>query len=228
MTQQGIMFDTQGPVMSGTWYNPKTGDSFTVRDSFFEDNQFVVTTTDGRILNYNQIQNYVQSEKPINQNNQNNQSIQNNSLPPEVAGILANDNQNDFDMLAEDQMLINKSLNSNIIAQPIFHEPQPQPQPQTSNYNIIDRALTKQELPELNVSVNWKIAPEKEIQLLTEIMDVSLDEIVEWYISKFDMVTIKQNVQNSLKNLLYNKYGNSEPVETEVVPREKTTKKKKS
>ena len=65
MTHQGIVFDTQGPVMSGTWYNPKTGDSFTVRDSFFQDNQFVVTTTDGRMLSYNQIQHYVQSDKPI-------------------------------------------------------------------------------------------------------------------------------------------------------------------
>ena len=28
----GIMFGTGGPMMTGTWYNPATGDSFTVRD----------------------------------------------------------------------------------------------------------------------------------------------------------------------------------------------------
>ena len=53
---QGINFNMEGPIMDGTWYNPNTGDSFTVRDSFFEDNQFMVSTMDGRVLNYNQIQ----------------------------------------------------------------------------------------------------------------------------------------------------------------------------
>ena len=46
MIQPGMMFGGEGPVMQGTWYNPNTGDAFTVRDSFFEDNQYVVTTTD--------------------------------------------------------------------------------------------------------------------------------------------------------------------------------------
>ena len=45
MIQPGMMFGGEGPVMQGTWYNPTTGDAFTVRDSFFEDNQYVITTT---------------------------------------------------------------------------------------------------------------------------------------------------------------------------------------
>ena len=53
-----ISFNGEGPVMSGTWYNPKTGDSFTVEDSYFQDNQYLVKTTDGRMLDYNFIQNY--------------------------------------------------------------------------------------------------------------------------------------------------------------------------
>ena len=32
-----LIFNGEGPVMEGTWYNPNTGDAFTVRDSFFED-----------------------------------------------------------------------------------------------------------------------------------------------------------------------------------------------
>ena len=50
-----MLFD--GPMIEGTWFNPDTGDRFTVRDSFFEDNNYTVLTTDGRTLNYNQIQN---------------------------------------------------------------------------------------------------------------------------------------------------------------------------
>ena len=227
MTHQGIVFDTQGPVMSGTWYNPKTGDSFTVRDSFFQDNQFVVTTTDGRMLSYNQIQHYVQSDKPIAP--QKPQQNNTEKLPPEVASMLISNNDSGFDMLEEDQTLINKCLYAEEPT-PVYKPSQAtiQSQTHTSNYNIIDRALGKQELPDLTVAINWKIEPEREIQLLTEVMDISLDEVVEWYISKFDMATIKQNVQSSLKDLLYNKYGKVEPIETEVVSKEKSTKKKKS
>ena len=47
MMNTGLTFGSEGPMMEGTWYNTRTGDSFTVRDSFFEDNQFVITTTDG-------------------------------------------------------------------------------------------------------------------------------------------------------------------------------------
>ena len=65
MINSGLTFGSEGPMMEGTWYNPRTGDSFTVRDSFFEDNQFVITTTDGRYLKYEQIQDYIKSDKPI-------------------------------------------------------------------------------------------------------------------------------------------------------------------
>ena len=38
----GIMFGAQGPMMTGTWYNPNNGDSFTVRDCFFENNLYCI------------------------------------------------------------------------------------------------------------------------------------------------------------------------------------------
>ena len=88
----GMMFGNEGPVMQGTWYNPTTGDAFTVRDSFFEDNQYVVTTTDGRYLKYNQIQNYVQTDmkledlKKRNIENQKKEEV----LPAEVANLIEN------------------------------------------------------------------------------------------------------------------------------------------
>ena len=57
-----------GPVMSGTWINPNNNDTFTVKDCFFEDNQLIVNTTDGRNLNYDILQNYIQADnKTINE-----------------------------------------------------------------------------------------------------------------------------------------------------------------
>lgn len=53
---------TDGPFMQGVWLNLKTGDSFKVRDTFFEDNNLIVMTTDGRKLGFDQINDYVQSQ----------------------------------------------------------------------------------------------------------------------------------------------------------------------
>ena len=38
MINSGLTFGSEGPIIDGTWYNPQTGDSFTVRDSFFGQN----------------------------------------------------------------------------------------------------------------------------------------------------------------------------------------------
>jgi hypothetical protein len=61
----GIMFNADAPTMDGHWYNPGSEDNFTVKDTFFEDGQYKVLTTDGRLLGYDQIQYYVKVDKPI-------------------------------------------------------------------------------------------------------------------------------------------------------------------
>ena len=60
----GMNFGMEGPQVNGWWYNPKTGDRFNALDTYFEDNNLLIKTADGRLLNYNQIQNYVHVEDP--------------------------------------------------------------------------------------------------------------------------------------------------------------------
>lgn len=62
MNIPGITFDGTAPTMEGVWFNPKTGDRIKVRDTFFADNNYMVRTTDGRMLSYNQMQNYVRDD----------------------------------------------------------------------------------------------------------------------------------------------------------------------
>ena len=90
MLRNGLTFGMEGPNMEGTWYNPQTGDSFTVRNSFFEDNQYIVQTTDGRILGYNQIQNYIKSDNPT-EIQESSFKKQTTELPPEVADLVSDD-----------------------------------------------------------------------------------------------------------------------------------------
>lgn len=219
---QGINFNMEGPIMDGTWYNPNTGDSFTVRDSFFEDNQFMVSTMDGRVLNYNQIQHYVKSDKPIKMEPKKQPKIE--KLPEEVASILADPEQEQsYDLLPEDRTLIGGNLRDRIIN--LDNQPQTIQNNTLSNSPIIGKALSKIELPEIDLKLKWKQSPDKEISLLMDVMDIDLDEIVEWYMNKFDMNEIRQRVQHEVKMLLYNKYGRPEPSDDNIIE-DKSSKSK--
>ena len=59
----GIMMD--GPTIEGVWQNPKTGDFFTVRDSYMEDDDFIIIATDGRRFNYKMLNDYYQKNQKI-------------------------------------------------------------------------------------------------------------------------------------------------------------------
>ena len=89
--RQGIMFSGETPMMEGKWYNPHTGDSFTVRNTFFEDNQLVVQTMDGRMLEYNQLQHYIQSNgsDPAPMPQTTHQTS--NQLPLEISSLIEGD-----------------------------------------------------------------------------------------------------------------------------------------
>lgn len=185
----GINFAMEGPMMEGTWYNTITGDSFTVRDTFFENNQLMVATTDGRMLDYNIIQNYIKSDKPINPQKKT-QSLT-NELPAEVLSVLdTNDSQND--MLEEDMNLLQTTQNSSINQVVI-------PQPVESEDDMLVRRILKRSIaPEVECKVTWKNFPTKQMEML-DMMAVDVDAIVDYYIKDIDLNTIKEIVKDGIK-----------------------------
>ena len=202
-----MTFGMEGPIMEGTWYNMQTGDSFTVQNSFFEDNEFIIQTTDGRILKYNQIQNYIKSDKPIEMPIK--QTTKQESLPTEVAGLLE-DSYQDM-ILPEDMAMISgtptslgnlSSNNSNNSFIPNPGTPVPVTSTQVSNYNIISKALSKRDLPDFQVEIDWKSCPLKEMNMLMDLMDVEESEIVEWYLSQVDVETTTYMIKEVLKDFI--------------------------
>lgn len=185
-----ISFNGEGPVMSGTWYNPKTGDSFTVEDSYFQDNQYLVKTTDGRMLDYNFIQNYVKSDAPIPKQNA---PTKVQPHPQEVLDMI----QPEASILPEDQALISgnsfvgptNSYINNSLETTYKEDP------------IISRALSKKALPKIDFNIDEKSFPKKAIDMLIEIMGVTEEEIVEWYINKIDINIIREGIKDSLRNI---------------------------
>ena len=199
---QDITFAGEGPLMSGTWYNPVNGDSFTVADSFFQDNQYIVKTTDGRMLDYNFIQHYVKSDSPIPKPQQKLGNINiNNTLPKEVQDLIAHENV--------DNGIIEDDLNI------VMNKPVIQPQPiQQSNPNsiIIEKALSKKPNPNIDCFVEWEVFPTKEIELLIDVMEVNIEDILEYYANKLDLNTIKESIKKNLESYIAGRLNNDEPI----------------
>ena len=199
----GVMFGGEGPMMKGTWYNPNTGDVFTVRDSFFEDNNYVVTTTDGRYLNYNQIQHYIQSDQPETQLKamfQNNKSEKKEDLPDSVKSILAGEDDDMSNFIIPDDDIyggaLNKPLgNLNNTPNTVYH---PVATPVNVNNTIIEKALKNTNGAKLTIIVDWPDYPVKEIAMLTDIMEIPVDEIVKWYCDKLDTSWILDDIKTAI------------------------------
>lgn len=214
MIQDPTIFTNDGPMMSGTWYNPTNGDSFTVADSFFQDNQYIVKTTDGRLLDYNFIQHYVKSDKPIPKQ----PTVQKKEkLPEEVANLLVNNN--DEDILEEDLQLISNNNLGNLKDNQRNNQEQKTPIQSTSNVStelvIVQKALSKTSEPLMNIDITWNNFPSKEIGLLTEVMDINVDDIISYYLSQIDMQGIYNNLATCLIEFIKNKLGGATKLESE-------------
>lgn len=200
MMNTGLTFGSEGPMMEGTWYNTRTGDSFTVRDSFFEDNQFVVTTTDGRYLKYEQIQDYIKSDKPIEMKKP---EPKQEVLPAEVADLIEDTNYDDM-IMADDLAMLQGhapgvslgNLNDN------SSNKYAQGSAPSSNYDIINKALSKRTLPDFQIGIDWLACPVKEIEMLMTLMDVEEHEIVNWYLSQVDVSTTTLMIKEVIRDYL--------------------------
>lgn len=225
MMNSGLTFGSEGPMMEGTWYNTRTGDSFTVRDSFFEDNQFVITTTDGRYLKYEQIQDYIKSDKPI-QMDKPATTPKHDVLPAEVADLLEGENYDDM-IMADDLAMIQGQApvtlgNLKDSTNPYPYNPNPAMQvvsgePVNTNYDIISKALSKRTLPDFQVGIEWLACPVKEMNMLIELMDVQEQEIVDWYLAHVDIQTTTIMIKEVIKDYLMRQLHPEVDEDTQVV-----------
>ena len=216
MNMNGMMFGGEGPVMQGTWYNPNNGDAFTVRDSFFEDNQYVVTTTDGRFLYYNQLQNYIQTDMKLEDlkrmKDESNQNTVKTSLPPEVANLIADNDDSYASMMTPEDIMIgnNKPNLGNLYRDDlpvqqtpvgnIYVDKHNTGKGQSMNEAIIEKALKNAEKPEFNVNVIWDNFPLKQIEMLKDIMEIPEDEIIDWYLDNIEMIEIVDALKTAIRS----------------------------
>jgi hypothetical protein len=210
----GINFSMDGPMMTGTWYNPNTKDSFTVRDTFFENNQLLVSTTDGRMLDYNMIQSYVQCDaKDIPALKQQPSLNKSEDIPAEVMSILESPSPQDPNMLEEDMALISGhtttypthslgSLNNPVLKSGIG---------QSEDQRLVERVLSRQQQPSINCNINWPKFPQKQMDVLMDMMGVDIEDVCDFYISKINLNDIRESIKRDIKTYIEIAMGYVEP-----------------
>ena len=228
----------EGPILTGNWYNPKTGDSFTVRDTYFEDNNFYVLTTDGRRMDYNLMSQYVQSDKPIPK--MESLQPQQPQIPQEVLSQMANDDSDDF-MTEEDRALITGATGelkgSQVsIQQPASIQPKPVVTQESEDDMLVRRILKRASKPAVTCGVKWSNFPEKQFEML-DMMSVDTEKIIDYFLQSIDLEALREEVKFGIEKYIYDYFGNEkeiaefnesfepEVVEKEPVEKPKTTKK---
>lgn len=191
------MFTGDGPLMTGHWHNYKTGDSFTVADTFFQDNQYIIKTTDGRMLDASRIGDYVQTPTLIPKGKHDQVIDNKETLPESVAQLLAEDTH--------------ISTSSNIPHSYVQAAIEPAVD---VNIEIIKKALQSKSTPKIKCDVSWKNFPKNEINTICDMMGVELNKVIDWYLTQISMNDIYESYRNSLKSY----------IEEEISPKKATKK----
>ena len=218
----------EGPILTGNWYNPKTGDSFTVRDTYFEDNNFYVITTDGRRMDYNLMSQYVQSEKPIPKMEQ--FTPKQPQIPQEVLSQMTTTENND--LMTEDDIALITGQAPKVQAN--FVTPAPTQAvaqvPKDEDVLLIERLLKRASKPAVTCGVKWSNFPEKQFEML-DMMAVDTEKIVEYFLQSIDLQALREEVKYGIEKYIYDYFGNekeiaefNESFEPEVVEEEQVEK----
>ncbi len=222
-----------GLEVKGTWENKRTGERIVARDTIFEDNQMIVLTMDGRRINYDRFQDFVQISqsnlgarppqpkelnKTINSNTHTNIDAQLSSEVDKLIGNLptASTVTTEVPMWSDQPV----QLSTNITGVGYFDQdpgilgPAPTPQVILPNPTILTALenLPLEEQPVININITWE---NREIlDLLYKYIGVSPEEVAKAIVFKYCKVDlIKEQLETQIQEILGVK---SKPVIEEI------------
>lgn len=214
-----MIFSGEGPMMSGTWQNPRTGDKFTVRDTYFEDNNFMVVAMDGRRFNYDMIQNYVQVENGVDLKPMAKQKQQ----PPVQKEAIKSALINEF---SDGDTVISTN---NAQAAAVLTTPLPTNATTTTNAPLdedrllIERLLKRVSEPTVDFKISWSKYPIKQMEML-DMMCVDVEKICNYYIEKIDTNKLKESIVKNLQSFIEKQFSTNADTLESVAEKTTTTK----
>ena len=193
MRNAEITFDTAtGIDLLGWWSNPATGESYEVVDQYMQDNDMLVKTRSGQLINFSKIQNFVHSDKPMTRPAEyiEPQKINTSKL---LEGL---DTDTATDIESEVNELLNKPIKS---SKPSNDKAEA---PVNIDTKILDKAFAKAPAPEISVAIDWNWKSlENTVTMLVETMEIKPEVIADYVCDKF-MGDITASMKQQLSKIL--------------------------
>ncbi len=215
------------PTISGKWFNPHTGDSFEVRDTYIEDNNIVIMTMDGRRISLSMLGEYVQGEAPQGklpdyQPAQINKKALAESLGLDTDDPLNQELNESIKVSNKDTLYISNNAPTvaatNAIDAPlpdVISIPTVQLVEESEDEKMVKRVLKKVVAPDIDCKIRWNKFPTRQMEMLLDFMDVSLDDICEYFMKQLDIDVVRKELKEQIASFIESKM-NSEDEKPEV------------
>lgn len=176
----------QGDI-SGSWFNPKTGQTVNVRQIITDGNESFVQTDQG-MLNMMEFSNFIQMGDEIFDKDGNKTGEE--KIP--IEEIFST-----YEQEKPDMSLLNKPLTNNKSTIEVKATEKPKAnkveehQEKDINEEILDRAFAKIEgTPRIvNVEIDWDGLPIEKIKSMIELMDLSVADVSKYILKKYFKTT---------------------------------------
>lgn len=210
------------PQLEGTtWWKPDGTDHFTIRDILMAPEGFTIRTTDGRMINGDVMETYIQSEVPINIPKQAPVHKVNIKELDEVSQVEEVEDKGNFGSLKynHDVEFAEPPAQRHHMKDPIndpIGDPDPTPRINSVEQAMIDRVLGRVNLDELvSVGINTIESVENGVVTLCNTLNVPRKEI-NMYLTNRIKGKIASLVQQSVDDFLNTVVPNPEEVTPET------------
>ena len=180
-------------MINGQWMNIHTGDIITVANSFMDESDQMILRTNKGNLSFDEFsRNYIQTSDEVIQEMSASEQLSQEQLDNNL--ILPDD-----DLLIDDVTVnINDTNNVDIITKEEKEEKD------NSTNSIIEDIFNKIDTtPNIEIVLNWDKFPINDIKTLTKYLNLTLEDIADYIVTKYvnkEIITL--SVKDYLNNLL--------------------------
>ncbi len=224
------MMQGGAPTISGKWFNPHTGDSFEVRDTYIEDNNIVIMTMDGRRISLSMLGEYVQGEAPQGKMPDYQPAQINKKALADSLGLDTDDplNQelNENIKVSNKDTLYTDNNTPTVAATSVIDAPLPgtisiptvQLIEESEDEKMIKRVLGKATTPDIDCTIKWNRFPMRQMEMLIDFMDISVDDICDYFMSKLDVDAVREDLKKQIAGYIEKKMIPEDVTEEERPP----------
>lgn len=190
------MFDPnmmEGPSVAGNWYNKRTGQTVTIRDSFMDDSgmQFMTSTgemIDGEVFS----RDYIQCDDTVYDTNGNATSEKSEI---DYEAMFGSPGQYEQPILTAPTTTMQQTFD------------QPKAEPVNEKTKMLKTMFDKlTHLPKVEVKISWNKIPSAELEMLKSYFDINNEDIANFIYDNYcTEVEIREAVAKSITSLLNKK-----------------------